>query len=209
MQDVYFRRGVLPLMRKCSHRHSKIASCIETLTNWASFVAVFETLNPPGYRPVICTITCHMISMWSYIAKLYTLDFLVRANIIPPMCLHGVLGLSFISCFEFALCLDEKPTYCLGFGNCLIASYPSALCFVERLLPLFQLWVKHVCKAHSPHGKHARLLWTHFVLLHQEEEEEVPKFVAEDEIEESDLSDIEVSRPGDWSISVTTAVMED
>lgn len=33
-----------------------------------------------------------------------------------------------------------------------------------------------------------------FVLLCQEEEEEeVPEFVAEDEIEESDLSDIEVS----------------
>ena len=32
-----------------------------------------------------------------------------------------------------------------------------------------------------------------FVLLQEEEEEEVPEFVAEDEIEESDLSDIEVS----------------
>ena len=33
-----------------------------------------------------------------------------------------------------------------------------------------------------------------FILLYQEEEEEeVPEFVAEDEIEESDLSDIEVS----------------
>ena len=34
-----------------------------------------------------------------------------------------------------------------------------------------------------------------FILLYQEEEEEeVPEFVAEDEIEESDLSDIEVSK---------------
>ena len=44
-----------------------------------------------------------------------------------------------------------------------------------------------------------------FILLYQEEEEEeVPEFVAEDEIEESDLSDIEVSnleletKPSQW-----------
>ena len=69
--------------------------------------------------------------------------------------------------------------------------------------------------AHGPSHVDTRslnvgLLWTCFVVLHQEEEEEeVPEFVAEDEIEESDLSDIEVSRTGDWSISVTAAVMED
>ena len=39
-----------------------------------------------------------------------------------------------------------------------------------------------------------KLLWAYlFFLCQEEEEEEVPEFVAEDEIEESDLSDIEVS----------------
>lgn len=60
--------------------------------------------------------------------------------------------IEFYQLLEFALCLDDKPTYCLGFGNCLIASYPSALLNGSYLC--LHLWVKHVCKAHGPHGKH-------------------------------------------------------
>ena len=79
----------------------------------------------------------------------------------------------------------------------LVTHLPSALFDGLPLLRLaFLPWVKHVCMVHG--SSHVDTLIecvvSMFVLLCQEEEEEeVPEFVAEDEIEESDLSDIEVS----------------